>query len=79
LNSISQSWKLLPTGVQVTLLADRGFAHGALIRWLRQQQWNRAIRVKSDLKVTLADGRTQSVDQLFPTANQAYNMRMEIP
>jgi hypothetical protein len=64
--------RVLPTGVQVTLLADRGFAHGALIRWLRQQQWNWAIRVKCDLNVTLANGRTQSVDQLFPTAHQAY-------
>ncbi|WP_302883881.1 hypothetical protein [Kovacikia minuta] len=32
--------------VQVTLLANRGFEHAALVRWLRQQQWSWAIRVK---------------------------------
>ncbi len=28
--------QLLPPGCQVTLLADRGFEHGELIRWLRK-------------------------------------------
>lgn len=64
--------RVLPPGCQVTLLADRGFEHGALIHWLQQQAWSWAIRVKSDLKVSLTNGRTASVEHLFPPAEQAY-------
>lgn len=31
---------LLPEHSAVTLLADRGFEHGALIRWLCHQGWS---------------------------------------
>lgn len=64
--------QVLPPCCQVTLLADRGFEHAALIHWLQQQQWSWAIRVKSDLNVTIASGRTQSVEHLFPPPEQAY-------
>ncbi len=64
--------RVLPSHCQVTLLADRGFEHGALIHWLQQQAWSWAIRVKSDLKVTLASGRITWVEHLFPPAKQAY-------
>lgn len=62
----------LPKGAQVTLLADRGFEHGALIRWLQQQQWNWAIRAKVDLNVTLSTGRTAAVADLLPPQGEAY-------
>lgn len=65
----------LHQGVQVTLLADRGFEHGALIRWLQQQHWNWAIRAKSDLNVTLSTGRTGAVAELFPPQGEAYLFR----
>ena len=29
----------LPIGSQPILLADRGFEHGELMRWLTEQQW----------------------------------------
>ncbi|ASC71407.1 hypothetical protein XM38_023590 [Halomicronema hongdechloris C2206] len=64
--------RALPPGSQVTLLADRGFEHGDLIRWLNRNHWNWSIRVKSDLLVTLAQGRTQPVEALCPPPNQAY-------
>jgi Transposase DDE domain len=64
--------RLLPPGVQVTLLADRGFEHAALIRWLQQQQWFWAIRVKSDLNVTLANGQTYPIESLLPPADHAH-------
>ncbi|WP_410510479.1 hypothetical protein [Nodosilinea sp. E11] len=63
---------VLPPEVQMTLLADRGFNHGELMRWLNNQQWNWAIRVKSDLLVTTPAGRTQAVEGLFPPPEQAY-------
>lgn len=64
--------RLLPPGAQVTLLADRGFEHAALLRWLQQQQWFWAIRVKSDLNVTLANGHTYSIESLLPPADHAH-------
>ncbi len=49
---LERAQAVLPPEVQVTLLADRGFVHGELMRWLTQQSWDWAIRVKSDLLVT---------------------------
>jgi Transposase DDE domain len=56
---------LLPAGSHPTLLADRGFEHGDLMRWLTKQGWDWAIRVKSDLLVTLGNGRQRSLHELF--------------
>jgi Transposase DDE domain len=62
----------LPTGVKPTLLADRGFEHGELMRWLTTQEWNWGIRVKSNLQITFKDGKTQSLKELFPPKDQVY-------
>jgi hypothetical protein len=62
---------VLPDNCTVTLLADRGFEHGAFIRWLTQQGWSWCIRAKCDLKVTLAKGKQESVAQLLPEPGQA--------
>jgi Transposase DDE domain len=69
---LAMAQQRLPQGVEVTLLADRGFEHGALIRWLQQQQWNWAIRAKSDLNVTLSTGSTAAVAELLPPSGEAY-------
>jgi hypothetical protein len=69
---LERAQTVLPPEVQVTLLADRGFEHGELMRWLNKQRWDWAIRVKSDLLVTTTDGRTQAVGGLFPPPEQAY-------
>jgi hypothetical protein len=69
---LERAQTVLPPEVQVTLLADRGFEHSELMRWLNKQQWDWAIRVKSDLLVTTKGGRTQSVENLFPPPEQAY-------
>jgi hypothetical protein len=63
---------LLPANVQVLLLADRGFEHGELIRWLDQAHWDWGIRAKSDLVITLNQGLPQSVAALLPTPGQAH-------
>jgi hypothetical protein len=62
---------VLPPHCQVTLLADRGFEHGELIRWLQNQKWSWAIRAKSDLKITLTSGRSESVATLLPELGKA--------
>ncbi len=63
---------VLPPNCQITLLADRGFEHGELIRWLRSHQWSWAIRAKSDLKITLSNAQTASVADLLPEPEQAF-------
>lgn len=63
---------VLPPNVQVTFLADRGFEHGELIRWLTRQGWNWAIRAKSDLQVTFKRGHQHSVAQLLPATGQVH-------
>jgi hypothetical protein len=63
---------VLPADCQITLLADRGFEHGELIRWLRDHQWSWAIRAKSDLKIALAGARSASVADLLPEPEQAF-------
>jgi Transposase DDE domain len=62
----------LPIDSQPTLLADRGFEHGELMRWLTTQEWNWGIRVKSNLQITFANGKTQSLKELFPPKEQVY-------
>lgn len=64
--------QLLPADVEVLLLADRGFEHGELIRWLCQHHWSWAIRAKCDLNVTLSGGQTAAVSQLLPPQGEAY-------
>ncbi|MEH1778800.1 MAG: transposase [Nostoc sp.] len=67
--------RLLPPECQVTLLADRGFEHGALIRWLREHQWSWSVRTKSDLNITLSNGQTAAVAALLPPLGEAYLFR----
>ena len=64
--------QLLPPGCSVTLLADRGFEHGSLIRWLRDHEWSWAIRAKSDLNITRSHGKTVAVAELLPPEGEAY-------
>ena len=63
---------LLPPGSKPTLLADRGFEHGELMRWHRQQQWSWVIRSKSSLQITLGNGKQQPLRELFPPQDQVY-------
>lgn len=63
---------VIPKTCDITLLADRGFEHGDLIRWLQVHHWSWAIRAKSDLKITLSNGETASVANLLPASEQAY-------
>jgi hypothetical protein len=63
--------KMLPQNAKVTFLADRGFGHGELMRWLNIQEWNWAIRLKRDCKVDLGLS-AWSVEELLPPANVVY-------
>jgi hypothetical protein len=66
---------LVPEGSSVSLLADRGFLHGELIRWARRNGWSWAIRGKVDTQITFASGITKSAQELCPPAEEAYLFR----
>jgi hypothetical protein len=66
---------LVPEGSSVSLLADRGFLHSELIRWLRRQGWSWAIRGKVDTQITFASGVTKSAQDLCPPPEEAYLFR----
>lgn len=69
---LERAQRVLPPQCRVTLLADRGFEHGALLHWLQHHHWSWAIRVKSDLNITLQSGRTATVATLLPPVDEAY-------
>lgn len=69
---LEQVLSLVPAHSRITLLADRGFEHGELMRWCQGHHWSWLIRAKCDLLVTLASGATRRVDALLPPAKQAY-------
>ncbi len=69
---LESTQQLLPPNCTVTLLADRGFEHGELMRWLNRSGWNWLIRAKSDLNVTLPTGQLRSVSQLIPEPESAH-------
>jgi hypothetical protein len=57
---------LLPPGVTVVLLGDRGFRAQALMRWCRSPHvgWHFRLRLKGNQRITLADGRTWLLREL---------------
>lgn len=69
---LEQAYTQLPVGCEVTLLADRGFDHKQLLRWLQTHQWAWAIRLKGDVSLRLATGRPCQVDDLWPPPDEAY-------
>ena len=57
---------LLPPGVTVVLLGDRGFRGQALMRWCRSPYigWHIRLRLKANQRITLADGRSWLLREL---------------
>jgi hypothetical protein len=57
---------LLPPGVTVVLLGDRGFRSQALMRWCRSPHigWHFRLRLKANQRITGADGQTRLLREL---------------
>ncbi len=51
--------EVLPDGVEVTILADRGFADTKLFGFLEELGFGYVIRLKANIKVSAADGTTR--------------------
>jgi hypothetical protein len=69
---LRQAQKILPTGVAIVLLADRGFADGQLMKYLRESLgWHFRIRIKRSFQFRLA-GQWHPVSSVQLQPGQAY-------
>lgn len=62
---------LSPAGSRITLLADRGFLHEQLIRYVQQRLWHDRIRMPGNTLVPIPHHALRAVAQLCPAPGQA--------
>lgn len=63
--------ELIARDVQVTVLADRGFADVKLYALLRQLDFEYVVRFRSDVLVTSAEGETKTAGEWVPEGGRA--------
>ncbi len=69
---LRQAARLMPTGLVVVLLADRGFADGKLMKYLRENlEWHFRIRIKRSFQFQL-EGQWRKVSSVRLHSGQAY-------
>lgn len=69
---LRQAARVMPTGVAVVLLADRGFADGKLMKYLKENLgWHFRIRIKRSFQFQLA-GQWRKVSSVLLQPGQAY-------
>jgi hypothetical protein len=61
---LSRLAKSIPPGVQVTLLADRGLCWPVVLDCCRHLHWHYTLRLQSQTRVQLANGKTRAVRDL---------------
>lgn len=69
---LDQVYGLLPEGMVVTLLADRGFVDEALLNYARTHHWHIRLRLKGNTLVHLPDRAPCQVKELCPPLGHAY-------
>jgi len=62
----------LPPGLEVVLLADRGFVHVELFQWLQRHRWHYRIRLTADTLIRLPNGQLIPVGRLLPPKGAAH-------
>jgi len=67
---LEQVRSIVPPGLVITLLADRGFAHERLLHYLHKQQWHFRLRLTSNTLVHLPDQPVSAVKDLCPPAGE---------
>jgi hypothetical protein len=65
----------LPTGCQVTILADRGFGDQKLLAYLGDLGFGYVIRFRGNIRVTKADGETRPATEWVGKAGRAVKLR----
>ena len=66
---------LLPTGLSVTLVADRGFGDQALFTLLSEWEWDYVIRFRGNTHVTDTKNRTQLASQWLSPSGRAKKLK----
>jgi hypothetical protein len=69
---LDAAYSILPAGLEVVLLADRGFVHRQLFRWLQRHHWHYRIRLTDDTLVHLPDHQLLPVRALLPPRGAAH-------
>ena len=62
---LKQALCILPPGLSIILLADRGFVHQELIKFCRQHHWGYRLRAKSTTRIRLPDRSVTSFGGFF--------------
>lgn len=69
---LRQAMRVIPSGVEVVLLADRGFADGKLMKYLKETlHWHFRIRIKRSFQFQL-QGHWHKVSTVVLEAGEAY-------
>ena len=67
---LNQVHAIVPPGLVITLLADRGFVHKQLFHSLQKLQWHFRLRLPSDTLVHLEVSSISAVKDLCPPAGE---------
>jgi hypothetical protein len=67
---LEQVRSIVPPGLVITLLADRGFVHEPLLHYLGKQQWHFRLRLTSNTLVHLETVPASAVKDLCPPAGE---------
>jgi hypothetical protein len=67
--------EVLPDGLKVTILADRGFADTKLFGFLAELGFDYVIRLKGNIKVSAADGMTRPAGEWVGQGGRARKLR----
>lgn len=68
---LDQVRAIIPPGMVITLLADRGFVHEHLLHYLHQQQWHFRVRLPGDTLVHLQTQPVTAIRDLCPPAGES--------
>jgi Transposase DDE domain len=67
---LDQVRAIVPPGLVITLLADRGFVHEQLLHYLHTQQWHFRLRLPGDTLVHLKAQPVTAIRDLCPPAGE---------
>jgi Transposase DDE domain len=68
---LDQVHAIVPPGLVITLLADRGFVHEQLLHYLHKQQWHFRLRLPGDTLVHLKAQPVTTIRDLCPPAGES--------
>ena len=69
---LNQALACLPSNLDVVLMADRGFVHEELFKWLRLHHWHYRIRLTGDILIHLPNRQVVPVGTLVPPKGAAH-------